>query len=256
MADQRIHKSFDTETKALEDTRSLIVTISTPTPDRSGDVVEPKGAILENFRKNPVVLFGHDYSQPPVARADELSITESGINAKVNFPAEGVSTFADTIYGLYKAGIMRAWSIGFIPKQMEPMADGGMRFTQWEMYEFSAVPVPANPEALTIARSFGADDMVIAKTFEPANEKHIEPALRVVKMDLAEDYKSYTLTFWDGKTEKHESAETLVPLAKESPELLKALSGMRDSLKESDKSLGLALRSMKTLLEPLREGVK
>ena len=85
--DKKIRKVLSAETKALEDTRSLIVTISTPTPDRSGDVVVPKGAKLAHFLKNPVVLFGHKYDEPPIAKAEDLMVTDDGIRAKVTFPA-------------------------------------------------------------------------------------------------------------------------------------------------------------------------
>src|SRR5688572_13904885 len=90
------------ETKAADGAeRTLIVTISTSTPDRSGDIVVPKGGDLENFRKNPVVLFGHNYGQPPVARAEDLTVNEDSIQAKVVFPKAGTYAFADDVYALY-----------------------------------------------------------------------------------------------------------------------------------------------------------
>ena len=40
--------------------RAMITTVSV---DRDSDVVVPEGGELGNFRKNPVVLFGHNYWQ-------------------------------------------------------------------------------------------------------------------------------------------------------------------------------------------------
>ena len=48
MADEKIIRKFSAETKALADTRSLIVTISTDSPDRDGDVV-PKRRHANQF---------------------------------------------------------------------------------------------------------------------------------------------------------------------------------------------------------------
>jgi hypothetical protein len=49
---------------------------------------------------------------------------------------------------------MKAVSIGFQPIESEPLAGGGRKFTKWELLEISLVAVPANSEALVIARSF------------------------------------------------------------------------------------------------------
>ena len=43
------------------------ITISTGAPDREGDVLVPEGAHLENYLRNPVVLFGHRHDALPVA---------------------------------------------------------------------------------------------------------------------------------------------------------------------------------------------
>uniref|UniRef100_A0A6H1ZVJ9 Putative structural protein n=2 Tax=viral metagenome TaxID=1070528 RepID=A0A6H1ZVJ9_9ZZZZ len=151
-------KTYIAETKAVEGERALNVTFTTDTPDRDGDIVEAKGARLANFRKNPVVLPAHKYSEPAIARAENLVKTDHGITAKVIFPTEGTYPLADTIYSLYKQKIMRAWSVGFIPIKSEDITDdenvdskavrGGKRFKIWELLEFSACSVPKNPEAL------------------------------------------------------------------------------------------------------------
>jgi len=57
-----ILKQYDSEVKSVEGERALNVTITTNDVDRSGDIVEPKGAKLANFKKNPVVLMAHNYS--------------------------------------------------------------------------------------------------------------------------------------------------------------------------------------------------
>jgi len=62
MPKKLIVKQYDSETKAVENERSLTVTITTNAVDRSGDIVEPNGVNMKNFKKNPVVLMSHNYS--------------------------------------------------------------------------------------------------------------------------------------------------------------------------------------------------
>ena len=163
-----ILKQFDSEVKTIEGERALNVTITTNDVDRSGDIVEPKGAKLANFKKNPVVLMAHDYQGLPIGKASNLTKTDNGIIAKVIFPEEGTYPLADTVYNLYKQKFMRAWSIGFVPIKSEDIVDDeedkdsktvsrGKRFKTWELLEFSACAVPANPHALTNMVSKGID---------------------------------------------------------------------------------------------------
>ena len=164
MPKKLIVKQYDSEVKVVEGERALNVTISTNAVDRSGDIVEPNGGKFVNFKKNPVVLMAHDYSGLPIGKASDLKKTENGITAKVIFPEEGTYPLADTVYNMYKQKFMRAWSIGFIPTKSEEIKDEegkknitGYRFLNWELLEFSACSVPANPEALTNMISKGID---------------------------------------------------------------------------------------------------
>nr|WP_282599866.1 HK97 family phage prohead protease [Paenibacillus dendritiformis] len=61
----------------------------------------------------------------------------------------------DTVYELYKGGFMKATSVGFPVKEFEPRQGGGTLYKKQELLELSAVPVPANPEALKFAKSIG-----------------------------------------------------------------------------------------------------
>lgn len=170
---QKIYKNFGVvETKASEDSpRTLIVQISDSLPDRSNDTVQPDGVITDNFMKNPVVLFAHNYTDLPIAKCIALKSTDTGILATVEFPEEGLYDKADTIFQMYKQGFLNAWSIGFMPKDYEPNDNGGYNFKSWELFEFSSVPVPDNPRALTVMRSKGINvDVVLEKGVLPFHE--------------------------------------------------------------------------------------
>jgi HK97 family phage prohead protease len=153
-----IHKTLDFEVKQVGDPkdRTLEFVGSTADVDRYGDVIEMEGWDLRNYKKNPVFLWTHDYKQPPVGKAVKVGKTEKGLLFQVKFPTAEEYDFADTIYKLYLGGYLRATSVGFRDLEREPITDKegrqtGFRYKKQELYELSAVPVPANPNALIMA---------------------------------------------------------------------------------------------------------
>jgi hypothetical protein len=189
-----IRKTYQaSETKAVDDSRSLIVTISTVNPDRSGDVVIPGGVKLENYLKNPVVAFAHRYNELALAKAENIMVNADSIQAKVTFPKAGVSPLSDQVYELYKGGFMNAWSIGFIPGKWADLQNGGRQFSEWELLEFSAVLVPDNPEALTIMRSKGIDTAPIEKAMEEDAEEETKGVIQFKETPPAPEGQT-----WDG----------------------------------------------------------
>lgn len=138
--------------------RTLRFTISTSSVDRDNDVVSALGWDLENFKKNPVVLWAHDYSMPPVAKATRIGIEGGRLVADAQFIPASISAFAESVFQMLKGGYLRATSVGFQPKLIKLNEErGGLDFEEQELLEFSIVPVPANPEALIEARAAGID---------------------------------------------------------------------------------------------------
>ena len=142
---------------AEDSKRHLQVTINTRIRDRRGDILEPGGAQIASFLKNPVVLWAHDYRALPVGRATSLMRDGEALKADVLFAP---TDFAREVYQLYAKGFLRAWSVGFLPLEWDVIEDENKRFAgyhvrSWELIELSAVPVPANPEALTNAMQKG-----------------------------------------------------------------------------------------------------
>lgn len=122
--------------------------------DRDSEVIEPIGAVIDEFIKNPVFLWAHDLRQPPIGKVDPDTITimPKQVTAEVEFDMN--DPFAKMVFNKYKDGFLNAGSIRFIPLEMEPPQENGQRgatITKWELLEFSAVPVPANPDALAKA---------------------------------------------------------------------------------------------------------
>lgn len=163
--EEPVRKQFvvDASAKAVnEETRTATFVITTGAVDRDNDTINPKGWDLDPFLKNPSVLWAHDYSQLPVGKALDIVATEKGLQSTVQFPPKGVHPFADTVFELVKGGFLNATSVGFRPTEIERNEErGGLDFTKQELLEYSIVPVPANSEALLVARSKGIDTKLV-----------------------------------------------------------------------------------------------
>lgn len=149
--------------------------VATEDVDRDEERLSIKGLDVRQYQKNPTVLWAHEYNRPPIAKAEKLTKRADGtLTARIKF-AIAESEFAREIYNLYKGGYLNAFSIGFIPKEV----DGNM-FTKSEMLEFSAVPVPANANALTTAKSKG---VISEDTFEKLDTEEEEVETKTMTVD-------------------------------------------------------------------------
>lgn len=183
---QQDHDDVEVATDSL----SATFTISTPRQDRYGDVVVPKGCLphIQNYIRNPQIFFAHRSTDFPIALARDpdgqstLSVEEDRLRATAYFHEE--TDDARTVWRLVAAKILRATSIGFLPvrasvigsdeepsrrRRAEVDPDTGeelvdmtpwspLRFLEWDLLEFSIVPVPANADcvdALTTVLSRG-----------------------------------------------------------------------------------------------------
>lgn len=158
------------DTKVNKKERSTVDYITTKVVDRDGDIVVPKGAVLDHYRKHPVVLFAHNYSELPVGKSLWIKADEKGLISKTQYAKHQK---AEEIYQYRKDGFPMAKSIGFIPLSMveekdfdqldlkaldlneEDLKGAARVYPEWLMLEYSDVPVPSNPEALQLAISKG-----------------------------------------------------------------------------------------------------
>jgi HK97 family phage prohead protease len=153
----RVVKSFNVGYKEFNDAeRTITAYCTTIDRDRFGDTVQPGGMKNQNYRRNPVVLWAHNYTIPPIAKSLWEKPDSKGVRMKMQFD---VRDEAMEVYRLYKEGYLNAFSIGFLPIEYEQVFEGksftGFNFTEWELIENSAVPVPANPAALQDAYEKG-----------------------------------------------------------------------------------------------------
>lgn len=156
-ADVWTHSGFEATTMKVDTAKMMVRSvITTKRPDRAGDIIIPAGLMnARQYLRNPVVLWAHQRGWPPIGACQSLDVREDRIIAETKFSE--ASQFAKDVFTLYAEGILRAWSVGFLPReagQIPPSRehpDGSLCFTKWELLEYSAVPIPENPDALTLA---------------------------------------------------------------------------------------------------------
>ena len=90
---------------------------STADFDRAGDTIDAnawtKGG-LNNFEKNPIILFNHNYDKP-IGRATGLKVTDNGLELKAKISKSA----PDHVAQLVKEGILGAFSVGFRVKDAD-----------------------------------------------------------------------------------------------------------------------------------------
>lgn len=171
--------------------------------DRHGDVMSPRGCEphLANYHANPRVFFSHKSDQLPVgsARTSDgsvaLFVTDADATSTVKFHLK--TQESDEVCALVMAKELQACSIGFLPVvaqpilpddpelknyldlmlgRVEPGEDftfdlGGLWFKEWDLYEWSIVPIPANPDAVAMRLSKG----IGGKSLSPAVREALLP---------------------------------------------------------------------------------
>jgi HK97 family phage prohead protease/HK97 family phage major capsid protein len=155
-----------------DDTREF--TLSDESLDRMGDIIMSDGWQLESFQKNPIALFNHS-PNAVIGTWKNLRVENKQLRGHLQLAPKGISPRIDEIRALVEAGILRAVSVGFRELESEPLKgeDGkhhwgmGYRFLKQELVETSLVSVPANVNALAVAKSLKISsqtlDLVFAK---------------------------------------------------------------------------------------------
>lgn len=167
------------------------ITINTGSVDRQRDRVFPRGARLDNYMINPVVQWGHEYRQPwaTIGRTVKLEVSDDGIEAE--FELRGAANDADPqniVRLLWDGGWVRTASIGFRSFQWDENELGGVDHMEWELLEWSLVPIPANQEAIRrVAKALNNETPSNAiveragRVLSAANEQALHEAIRLVQ---------------------------------------------------------------------------
>lgn len=178
---KKITKLFTSKAVEVnEKDRTAKFIISDDLPDRMEEIVEQSWQ-TENYEKNPIVLWGHDPSQPENVLGQSLGLeTEKGkdgvtrTTSTVKFSDEGINPKADMVFKQIIAGILRTVSVGFIPHSFKTNDDNMDVLADNELLEFSVVPIPANPRAVALAYKEGTISRKDAKFMIESMKKESE----------------------------------------------------------------------------------
>ena len=150
----RAHSLF--EIKSVdEDQRILEGFTSTPTPDRGGDVLVPKGATF----KLPLPLLWQHRGDQPIGKVLSAKVTDEGIWIKAQI-AKGVLPFIEDSWQLIKAGLVSGFSVGWKPLEAPKVIGDAFHFSKWLWAETSVVTIPMNAEAsIALIKSLDVDPL-------------------------------------------------------------------------------------------------
>jgi hypothetical protein len=170
---ERLYKAGQFVRAVEEDgKRRMRFVASDESVDRYGDIIRASGWQLDSFRKNPVLLFAHNNREPSIGGVPNITVEGTQLMADVEFDMNPANVTAQVVWGLVDQGYMRAVSVGFAPTgKINSLLDDhgnwtGYEFTQQELLELSVVPVPANPQALAVAKSLGLDADAARRLFD------------------------------------------------------------------------------------------
>ncbi|HET8684786.1 MAG TPA: DUF6582 domain-containing protein [Micromonosporaceae bacterium] len=139
---------------ALADDAPLRFVASSNGTNRYGFALRNDGWLLDHYIDNPVFLWAHDTSRPPIGRSPARPEPPE-LAAYVTFDRD--DEFARQVEGKYRRGFLNTVSVSWdwVGRDGAPVADA-WRMTPaqardelfYDLAEISAVPVPGDPRAL------------------------------------------------------------------------------------------------------------
>lgn len=186
-----------------EELRVAEFVASTDAVDSYGEIVEQIWD-LKRYLTNPVVLYAHNSRELPIGHADLIEVRDGKLQIRVKFASAKANPRAEEVWNLVKERILRAVSVGFIPRTVRTEKRDGQDIyvlSDNELHEVSVVPIPANPEALAkmkakaIAAACAGDgetQKAAPRGEETAMADESKAALEAKERELAEAHKTIT----------------------------------------------------------------
>ena len=174
---------------------------SSATPDRYGDIIDVQGWILDNYKRNNVILLNHDSNQLPIAKGD-VYVRNDKLIVDVEFDKEDQR--AAEVERKVKAGFMNAVSVGFRPLESKSRSElptdhkyygqRGMYYSKAELLEVSIVTIPANGEATMLEQKFynAIKEEILREVKEVIQDNLI---VNKSILDVKEEDDRYIITF-------------------------------------------------------------
>jgi hypothetical protein len=180
MIDMNIIRAYDGSVDSVDKAdRSLVARINTASVDRYRTVIDPRGGKLENYRKNPIVLWEHSKDPrrftDPIGR--NLWVKHNGgqrpteLIARTRFLEDD---FSQQRFEWYRDGTLNAFSVNILPvaercspptaEELRALPEWGSAETiyrEWDLAEYSGTSCPGNAECLVADRAYRLRDLVL-----------------------------------------------------------------------------------------------
>ncbi|MDP4190590.1 MAG: HK97 family phage prohead protease [Bacteroidota bacterium] len=247
IAERPLRQSFDAVIQSVEkNQRTLTCMIVSAQTNRGKRKVEIKGCQYEDYMKSPVVLAFHD-EEKVIARCQWLKFTEQGIVAKFEFRD---NELANDIYDLYKEGFLTSWSIGFLPVTWNYEEEEGVEIihiTKWILLEVSAVSIPMDANAITLAINQGiVHDQFLIQSICTAKISQQNEELQSSSLKMLSEIELL----------KKEIAGIITLLKDSTGEILTSFNILKRDLMQSQPSTETKVTNISELTEEIRRSIK
>ncbi len=153
--------------------------------DRDGEAVLPFGMDIEDFKKNPIILYQHRKDEP-VGKCTDISLSDKGIYVTCEIYKE----LHPVAFAAAKRGVLKSFSIGF--KVMDAVYDTARDvwlLMKTSLFEISMVSIGANQlSQFTIVKSADGTPMLARRDEENEEKQHSKLVIQKIS-DLSEEVK-------------------------------------------------------------------
>jgi HK97 family phage prohead protease len=154
--------------------------VSNSNEDRYYEKILVEGIDLKQIKRNPTVLWGHDYRGLPIGKITKIWTEDGNLMARIKLSVEKYD-FAKQVYELILDGAINAVSLG---GQVKKWSEDYTTIEQLELYEVSVVPVGAHRDALITSKSLGQEKAAqLRKSFEKFQEQATVDKLKSMSDD-------------------------------------------------------------------------
>lgn len=147
---------------------------NTVSKDRAGDIIpsavwEQKDS-LDNYLKNPIVLFQHDHDEP-IGKMIDYFVDETGLHVEIE-----IYDVDSRVFKLVKNEVLKSFSVGF--RMLDYAYDPDKNvfiIKELELFEISVVSIPCNQDStFSLKKSMKSEDF--AELRKEAMQKNLDTA--------------------------------------------------------------------------------
>lgn len=198
-----VRKNYSIEEYKEIGDESIQIMASDETVDRDADIIMADGWSTANWLNSGSLLYGHQPHELPIGTAESAQIINKKLVVTSKLAKKGTSEWHDAIRSLVEQKILRGVSVGFQAKEWTDNANGGKTFMKQELLEVSLTPIPANPSAKVLIKSYTQETQ--DKLLTPPEE---------IKGEITSSVQEETKVKLEQKTEETEFLNVVSKLKK------------------------------------------